>query len=565
MKRNLPISGREQSFAPDEQLISSTDTAGVVTYANEVFLKVAGFSADELVGKSHNLVRHPDMPQAAFADLWHTVKSGHPWMGVVKNRCHNGDHYWVDAYVTPVYEQGRLSGYESVRVRPQAADRARAEKLYRVLGSPTDGRGADTRTAGARLTRLMRRSPLHRMGTRIAAVNGGLFSLLAIGEISGLTRTAATGAAFVLGMISVFATIGLLAPLRRTVSRARRIVDNPVMQAVYTDRRDESGEIELAFRLLEAGQRTVLGRIQEHARHLHRSSGDSAEILAQTVRGIEEQQTQIESVATAVNEMAATVQEVAHNTTEAAQSAGRAREATARGRGVVNTSRDTITRLAEEIADAGRVMQRLNADSARIGDVVDLIKEIADQTNLLSLNASIEAARAGEHGRGFAVVASEVGALAKRTASATADIQDMIEQLQHTVGESTENLKANERLARQGVDETAGVVDALGAIDGAVTIIGDMTAQIAIAGEQQSKVAEEINRRVTAIRDTAEITCEAAQRTETRARGLISLADELGALVIRFGGQSEAPERIVQRPQGAVNFAAIASTNGRMK
>lgn len=129
MKKNHPVTNHSIELPPGAELVSATDTKGVVTHANPVFVDVSGFSADELIGTSHNVVRHPDMPPAAFADMWDTLKRGRPWMGIVKNRAESGDHYWVDAFVTPSTEGDRVVGYESVRVRPEAEVVARAEKV----------------------------------------------------------------------------------------------------------------------------------------------------------------------------------------------------------------------------------------------------------------------------------------------------------------------------------------------------------------------------------------------------------------------------------------------------
>ena len=118
MKKNLPVTEKEQPFPEGAEIVSATDLKGVITDCNQAFVDISGFSRDELIGTSHNIVRHPDVPPAVFANLWDTLKSGKPWMGIVKNRCKNGDHYWVDAYVTPIIENGQVTGYESVRVKP---------------------------------------------------------------------------------------------------------------------------------------------------------------------------------------------------------------------------------------------------------------------------------------------------------------------------------------------------------------------------------------------------------------------------------------------------------------
>ena len=134
MKNNQPITQREVPFPPNTYLVSRTDLKGVITYANDAFVAISGFSREELIGSNHNIVRHPDMPQAAFADLWATVKKGLPWRGLVKNRCKNGDFYWVEAFVVPLKKNGQITGYMSVRTPAPRDKRAAAEAQARLDG-----------------------------------------------------------------------------------------------------------------------------------------------------------------------------------------------------------------------------------------------------------------------------------------------------------------------------------------------------------------------------------------------------------------------------------------------
>ena len=129
MRRNLPVTQIERTFPAEQKLISSTDLKGIIRHCNDAFEAISGYSRAELIGQPHNIVRHPDMPPAAYKNMWDHLKAGRPWMGVVKNRCKNGDYYWVHAYVTPVAENGVVVGYESVRVKPHASDVARAARL----------------------------------------------------------------------------------------------------------------------------------------------------------------------------------------------------------------------------------------------------------------------------------------------------------------------------------------------------------------------------------------------------------------------------------------------------
>ncbi|MCU7801244.1 MAG: PAS domain-containing protein [gamma proteobacterium symbiont of Lucinoma myriamae] len=132
MKKNLPVTNKEILLSKQDSIISITDLKGQITYINETFLSISGFSEDELLGQSHNIVRHPDMPSAAFKDLWSNIKAGKTWQGIVKNRCKNGDHYWVKAFVTPIYSNNKITGYQSIRSKASEKELAQAQILYKV-------------------------------------------------------------------------------------------------------------------------------------------------------------------------------------------------------------------------------------------------------------------------------------------------------------------------------------------------------------------------------------------------------------------------------------------------
>lgn len=537
MKKNFPINQRESLYPEDEQLISSTDLAGVITHSNEIFARVAGFKQEELLGKSHNIVRHPDMPQAAFADLWETIKAGQPWMGVVKNRCKDGGFYWVDAYVTPVYEKDKLIGFESVRVKPRPEDKARADALYKSIGpAATEGsRPVNARNTQHVLKKLIKRRYLDNAEGRITLLMllWTMSMMLVCGVLSG--DWPGSVASLVLGASGILGIRYFFTPLRRLVKKIRReTVDNPIMQYVYTGSRGEAGQVEVAIQLLQAGQRTILGRIGEHSRNLHKAATEASQLLEGSVRKIDEQFSQTEQVATAVNEMAATVMEVARNTTSAADAAQNSSQQTRRGKDKVNSTATSVKKLAGGIEDAASIMEQLVQDSQNIDKVTVLINEIAEQTNLLALNASIEAARAGEQGRGFAVVATEVSNLAKRTQQATSEIQTMINNLQTVVTRGQKGMKTSLSLSAEGVESTQELVEALEATDKAVEVIKDMNIQISTATEQQSAVAEEINKNVVNIKETSDQALHAAHQTEEKTHLMNRLADELESLVYRF-------------------------------
>lgn len=538
MKKNFPVTEVEHHFKDQDFLVSSTDLNGVITYSNEVFAEVAGFTVDELVGKSHNIVRHPNMPQPAFADLWQTVQAGKPWMGIVQNRSKDGGYYWVDAFVTPVYEKGRCIGYESVRVKPDPVDKARAERLYKAIGpaaTSAHDKGVNTLAVEKQVARITRRGFLHLIQNKIMLVAASAFALALVAGNLGLSRLLFSVVMLIIGGVSVVTIKALFNPINQITRHIRTdIIDNPVMQAVYSGNKSEAGQIELGIRLLKASQRTILGRLQEHAHQLKTTAHLSADQLKEAVSSIDDNQSQTNLVATAINQMVTTVNEVAKNTAAAADAAQQADMKTRQGQAVLNRFVTLMESLADDVGRAATTMQRLLKDSEQINRVTELINQIAEQTNLLALNAAIEAARAGEQGRGFAVVADEVRALSKRTQDATVDIQNLVESFREAVNQSADTMQDNNTKSSAGVKSLGSVSQTLDEIAGAVDTIHGMNTQIATASEQQSAVAEQINQNVVSIRDVTDQTAAVANQSQSRSENLILLAAELDALIQRF-------------------------------
>lgn len=521
MKINLPVTQVEKDYDPGMQIISTTNSKGVITYVNEDFINVSGFSENEALNKSHNIVRHPDMPPAAFADLWRTLKDGKSWMGIVKNRCKNGDHYWVDAYVTPMFERGRIVGYQSVRVKPRHDDVARAEKLYERLNGSKSRKG---------------RVPDMGVTQRLFLY---MVLVLAVPLIAMVGFSAMSWYVLVATGLMSLGLAGLLSwrytrPIIAVAEEAARVVDNPVMQQVYVGRSDEFGKPLLAIRMLEARIRTILGRITEAASHLDDVVEQAAAKVQESTEGISRQQTETEHVATAMNRMVETVREVAGNAEQAFLATSETSEETGRGKQVVTHIIETNRNLAEEIGRAAQVVQNLNERSRNIGVVLDVIKNIAEQTNLLALNAAIEAARAGEQGRGFAVVANEVRTLAQRTHESTKEIEAIIDNLRNDADQAVSVMNEGCRKAQAGVERAAAGGEAFEAISALVSRINRMNHQIANVAEEQSAVAEEINRNIAQISQVAEESVRNARHISAANATQVKLVRQFEAMSRQF-------------------------------
>jgi aerotaxis receptor len=515
MKNNQPITGREYPVEPGERLISTTDPKGIITDANTDFIRVSGFGRDELVGRAHNIVRHPEMPQAAFESLWRTLKAGQPWMGLIKNRCKNGDHYYVDAYVTPIFEGGQVTGYQSVRTRPERELVERAERLYAQLRS---GRGA-----------LRRRLAPRHLPVAIKA--------LALALLAGAPALAAGDWLVAAGtlLLTLVGALALVQPLRALAARSGGLFDDALARQVYSGRGDEVGRLDVALRALQAQNRTVLGRLGDAADALGAVASDTECIVEQTTGGVRRQQLEVDQVATAMNEMSATVQEVARNAEETARASQEVLGQTAAGDRLVQRAVEDIESLSGAVADASHVIEKLQEESQRIGSVVDVIANIASETNLLALNAAIEAARAGEQGRGFAVVADEVRNLASHTQQSTDEILQMVKRIQQSSAQAVAVMQSGQQRAGASVELSRQVGIAFGEISGAIDRITAMNAQVATASEEQSAVSEEINRNLVAISDTAAGTLVSADRTASASRHLHTLVANLQSTVRQFG------------------------------
>ena len=297
---------------------------------------------------------------------------------------------------------------------------------------------------------------------------------------------------------------------------------------------DEAGILAGHLNKVLENFRAAMLEIRDASERLVNASGEVAAVSRDTSAGVKRQQSETEQVATAVTEMTATVQEIARNSVQAAQAATQGNEEASKGRRIVAEAIDSMDVLSQQVDRTVDVLQKLKTDSGNIGVVLDVIRSIAEQTNLLALNAAIEAARAGEQGRGFAVVADEVRTLAQRTQQSTREIQEMIQRLQTGVGEVASTMEQGQQQTRTTVEKVSEAGGSLQAITSSVGVITDMSTQIATATEEQSKVVEDVNRNIVNISSVAEQTATAAQRAAQATEEIADLSRKLRALVQRF-------------------------------
>lgn len=522
MKVNLPITSREVTLSRGDNLLTTTNLKGAITYANPAFERISGYTQEEMLGKNHNLIRHPHMPPLAFEQMWATIRSGKSWMGLVKNRCKNGDFYWVNAYVSPVKRDGEIIEYQSVRTKPDARQVAAAERCYaRLLQNETP---------------LALRLPTLNLATGLGLTMLLLFLLVGWAAVGLAGMAAATvGPLFaVLWTLAQLAIYFFLRPLGQLADTAREVGDNPLGQYLYTGSRNEIGAIRFALEMQKAEAAALVGRMADAAAKLQHESHELVEAVRAASQGNQRQQQETDQVATAVEEMAASIQEVTRNAHASAQAANDADGEVRDGQSVVAASRDITQILEARINEVSAVIGSLAEKSQEIGIVTDVINGIAEQTNLLALNAAIEAARAGEQGRGFAVVADEVRGLAGRTQQSTASIGGLIQGFQEDARSAVKAMQAGLQQVAESVDKAKDAAEALEGINRKVAAISGSSAQIATAVEEQSAVSDEIMNSLVRIRTVTNENAATALQSQVNAEGMAGLAHNLELLANDF-------------------------------
>lgn len=513
MRKNLPVTNQRKTFSPEQRLISVTDTKGIITDCNDAFVAISGFSKEELLGQPHNIVRHPDMPPAAYATMWSYLKQGKPWMGLVKNRCKNGDYYWVDAYVMPITEKGQTIGYESVRTCPKEQDVARAEKLYQQINQ------------GNKTLALPDLGKLIMLATAVLFSAAWLLSGLALAKWLAIAGLMALVAFYQFRRNKLFSELDVLLP--------GAFKDALAVQS-YTDDHSVTGALKVSILSERAHLAAMLTRIEGAASSVANYSERGLVLMQGANTEIDRQQAETMQVATAMNQMSTTIAEVAHHVTDTAAQADKANKLAGHGNQIAEVTRSSIEKLRDTVASIGRSVTEVSEQTNKIAKAAQLIEQIADQTNLLALNAAIEAARAGEQGRGFAVVAEEVRHLAQRTQQSTKDIYGIVTELTARADNAVLVAEQGASDADAGLQKVLESGEMLNGINAAVNDIANMSTQMAAAVEQQAHVADDINRQVVSISTLAEHSTVAANEAATTLNQLKTVSDDLADLVHRF-------------------------------
>ncbi|MCM2971640.1 methyl-accepting chemotaxis protein [Larsenimonas suaedae] len=535
------VTGREYPLDTEDYLISKTDLKGYITFANPAFIKVSGYSREELIGSPHNLVRHPDMPPVAFGNLWKTVKAGRTWRGYVKNRCKNGDHYWVDATVSPIRVEGKVVGYASVRVKISDSDKQLATKTYAALNAGQGKRvylkDGQIKTRGpARWIALFTKPSIAmRLGGVCTAAGAGMIASGAIAyqSLGALDQVKAlVGQSDVLrqspelaaqinalasqgmwpGLLCALGAAGLSAwlawrlyqkivkPLHEALALSEQIGLGNLTSDITVNSSDEVGQLQQSLSRMRKGLVSILNDVQANSALMAPASQEITTASQHFSSRTEAQAASLEQTSAGMEELMSTVQQNSGN-------AGHAKT-------LSESSSKLVDQGGKEVSDVVRTMQAINESSQKIADIIGIIDSIAFQTNLLALNASVEAARAGEQGRGFAVVANEVRNLASRSASASKDIRalidtssdrvkvgtDMVEKAGKTMGEITESIRQVNQLitdisqaSREQSDGLEQMRQAVVSIDQATQQNAAMAEETVAASSSMSEQVDELN------------------------------------------------------------------------
>ena len=493
MRINLPVVDKEYPFPEGESLVSTTDLKGRITHCNRAFVSVSGYTREELLGQPHNMIRHPDMPEEAFRDMWSTIASGSPWSALVKNRRKDGSHYWVMANVTPLMEGQEAIGYMSVRTQPSRADVDRAEHLYaRMRQEQSQGQ------------------VVHRLD------HGHLYRDDTLGKLKKATRLglsaqvtaivlAAACAGLLVGLLSVddrgqWSTPGLLLALAVLVSLAlaggavihRRLI-HPLHDMLAFANRMAAGDLTSELR---SDRNDVIGQFTQALQQLNVNLGSI----------VKDARNEVEQMLVATQEIADGNLDLSGRTES--QAGSLAQVATA------------ITgRSSEAVHQVTQTMKGIEDSSQRISEIIHVIDSIAFQTNILALNAAVEAARAGEQGRGFAVVAAEVRALAGRTATAAKEVKQLITDSAEKIAAGSKLTEAAQTTmdeARASVQQVSALVESIshGAqeqllgisqINSAVSHLDAITQQNAAAVEQISAASVSLASQARVVSDTVQV------------------------------------------------------------
>lgn len=521
MRDNGPVTNIEQRFPddPSAKIISITDPNGIILDVNDTFEQMSGFSREELIGQPQNIVRHPDMPAAVFANLWKTIQKGESFMGIIKNRCKNGDHYWVNAFIMPIMLQGKIVGYESVRTAATPQQIAHATKYYKLI--------REGKTLHPRNDTTQNVSYLCVLASIVlAAIYPSYLT-------NGLSLAVTLGA--------IYYVIYRKNYIQHIINSCFHSGGHPINTLIYTNKTGRIGEMRygVLYNLKEVD--TILTRVKETSNRLTTIANKGLAQQANSVNASNDRnqkyKEQLQDMTDIASHISLMVNDISNSAKETVQHSNAAANLVSESKSVANQTMSVIDTLSESI---NKISETITELANRVDDIEkasELIKGIASQTNLLALNASIEAARAGEAGRGFAVVADEVRALSLRTESTTLQIHDLITRFKQTAEATVELASKNKENSQLGVEQIHATNEKLDEILVSIEHILSLINKGNDTIQTQASTAGEVNIKVQHISSMNEANVESGNDNLKQVQEISNIATEINSMVNRFSNK----------------------------
>ncbi len=519
MRNNQPVTDEEIKFPddPEAKIISVTDPKGIIVDVNDTFIKMCDFTREELIGKPHNIIRHPDMPSEVFKLMWTNLLTGKPFMGIIKNRTKSGAYYWVNAFIIPIFNNSRIIGYESVRTRATDEQIVRAKEVYAKLKNKQ----------------------------KISLPSGNIVNL-ALGSLTAIAGAFALYAPSFLSVLSLITLSGLWGlnistSYKKHLSQELEVDDlqfDEITQAIYVGSSDVRGKSRFSRLWQEKYIDTVLTRVKEASERLQLIAEENVEQASSGNQSMLEKSqhtkkvmSNMSSITDSISQMMESLVESVGETKDQAEGMVKL---TSKSKKISSNTLDAIETLDKMVNSMAQSIDELSNKVEEISHASELINSVAEQTNLLALNASIEAARAGEAGRGFSVVADEVRSLSLNTHDSTANIHKLILEFIDKATAAKEMAKQGLEAATHGLEEVGNnnenidkVVDAISFIKSASDAMHNTINE---QNETVKSVANEVSSLITLSDESVDITSKNAEHMTA----LMNETADVSEMISRF-------------------------------